>query len=85
MDFRAQNYRIRFDFAILNAIAGSKSARERVVNVLSYNKPLAACVIGYLLTAFISIFTSTNFSESTSQFLEIILNWYVQKAPSARV
>jgi hypothetical protein len=59
------------------AIAGSRSARERIVNVLAYNKPLAMCVIGYIVMAFISIFTSAYFPESMSQFLEITLNWYV--------
>jgi hypothetical protein len=61
----------------LLAIAGSKSARERVVLLLAESKALAVCAIGFLVMIFMSIITSVNIPASLSQTADVILNWYI--------
>jgi O-antigen ligase len=58
-------------------VAGSHSARAKIINAMANNKPLAICLIGYLAIGFLSIFTSAGAATSISQFSEILLNWYI--------
>ena len=62
-------------FAI--SVAGSRSARNRISDLLANSKALTICVFGFLVMIFLSIFTSADAPTSVSQFTDIVLNWYI--------
>lgn len=62
-------------FAIV--IAGSSEVRGRLSDSLSASKAITIGAIGYLITIFLSTFTSINFGATLSGFMEVVLSWYV--------
>lgn len=70
-----------FSFAVIVlfslAIAGSKSARDKIVETVRANRWLAFSTFGFLTMMFISTIISANIPVSLNQFVDVILNWYV--------
>src|SRR5262249_34131621 len=58
-------------------VGGSMSARSTIVETFRANRALAVATVGFLVTLFISTFTSINIGVSTEQVFNAILNWYV--------
>ena len=58
-------------------IAGSRSARSKIITTLASIKLSCICIFGFAVMLFLSIFTSSYYSESVSYFSDSLLNWYV--------
>lgn len=62
-------------FALM--ISGSQSARGKISETMRQNRLLSACAFGFLITIFLSIFTSINISQTMASSFESLLNWYI--------
>jgi len=62
---------------LLIVIGGSKSAIQRIKNIMLLDRWLSACLIGFIVMGFISIFVSPIFTQSLSIFVDVVLNWYI--------
>lgn len=58
-------------------IAGSASAREKVKETLRDSRSLTFCVLGFLLTIFLSILGAKSVTQSMASFVDSLLNWYI--------
>jgi O-antigen ligase len=61
----------------LVAVASSSEVRRKIGDRLRAAPLIVVCVVGFLVMAFFSIFTSTLPQESTSAFSDVVLSWYV--------
>jgi O-Antigen ligase len=58
-------------------VGGSSDARQRISRRIRSSWLIFICVAGFLVMAFLSIFTSLVPTESLSAFTDAILSWYV--------
>jgi hypothetical protein len=58
-------------------VGGSSDARRRIARRIRSSWLIFICVAGFLITAFLSIFTSLVPTESISALTDALLSWYV--------
>ncbi|HKY87068.1 MAG TPA: O-antigen ligase family protein [Pseudorhodoplanes sp.] len=58
-------------------VAGSKAARNKIVDTIRASRLLAVLSLGFLLLLFLSILTSKNPSQALNGFVDAVLVWYV--------
>lgn len=58
-------------------VAGSRVARNKLVETLQCNRLLTFSAIGFLMIIFLSIFTSADWPISMKALVDGVLNWYV--------
>ncbi|HEY1781411.1 MAG TPA: O-antigen ligase family protein [Roseiarcus sp.] len=61
----------------LIAVAASSDTRRRIMERAGASSLIFICVLGYLVMAILSLFTSATTSESMSALVEALLSWYV--------
>jgi O-antigen ligase len=61
----------------LYSISVSRKERQTISSLLSGQYWLSVCVIGFLCMAFTSIFFTSSPTLSITQFVEMLLNWYL--------
>jgi O-antigen ligase len=61
----------------LLALASSSEVRREITERTRYSRLILLCVLGYLVMASVSIFTSTLPQESVSSLVDCILSWYL--------
>jgi hypothetical protein len=69
-----------FIFALISllflTVGGSNKARSRTTQILSDNKILSVCIVGFLAIATLSLLTARNNAASAIAYLEILVEWY---------
>jgi O-antigen ligase len=58
-------------------VAGSRAERQKISEIARDNRLLFFCACGFLVTIFLSIFTTISISQSTASSFDSLLNWYI--------
>ena len=58
-------------------VAGSKAARDKILDTMQSARPLAVLSIGFLVLLFVSILTSRAPAQALNGFVDSVLVWYV--------
>jgi hypothetical protein len=58
-------------------IAGSASARGRIITAITTSKPISLPAIGFIICIVLSIFTSELWTDSLKDLSEVLLYWYM--------